>query len=494
MCLSVQPPLGKLTFWFFGKLMGYDPSKCEYVDLNRPYGPECKYYLLRGVAASFSTLTLPLMFYCARNFGSSVKFAFLAAMLVCFDMLNLGEGRLILMDSQLIFWLMATLYAGQEWWRRLNAHELWLAANNAKGALPPSALSSALRPLPQPQRLTLIQRYLWAVVVGICCGNAINVKMTGLVTPAVIALESFWGIWFLLKPIGFLELLTTLASSILTYSAWFGVSFWLFVNSGPNKVEQEFMTPLFQATLVNSDNYDPTGNALREWRAKEGFWWTMITHNARMIKHNANILAPHPWQTTWYEWVLNLRGVAYYGKDEAHRYHTQVYLLGNPAVIWSVLAAIILSLITLVIYVRYRSSFGAGARVHSFAKHATFCLLAYLLNLLPYFGVARSTFIYHYSEFLLRAWPATCCRSVPHQRFVVTPRSCFAFAVPALVYAQLVTPRFVETLLPTSWHGAAVKLYLLGVLAMFLYHSAWLYAYPILPEAHDRRRWLPRWN
>jgi dolichyl-phosphate-mannose--protein O-mannosyl transferase len=381
--------------------MGYDPSKCEFIDLNRPYGPECKYHLLRGVAASFSTLTMPIMFYCARNFGASVKFAFLASMLVCFDMLNLGEGRLILMDSQLIFWLMATLLIGQEWWRRLNAHELWLAINNKAGGAATSVVSSfssALRPLPAHQRLTLVQRYLWAVAVGICCGNAINVKMTGLVTPAMIALESFWGIWFLLKPIGFLELLITLGSAILTYSAWFGVSFWLFVNSGPNKVEQEFMTPLFQATLVNSDNYDPTGNALREWRAKEGFWWTMITHNARMIKHNANILAPHPWQTTWYEWVLNLRGVAYYGKDEAHRYHTQVYLLGNPAVIWSVLAAIVLSVVTLIVYVRYRASFSAGAGVHSFAKHATFCLLAYLLNLLPYFGVARSTFIYHYSK------------------------------------------------------------------------------------------------
>lgn len=36
----------------------------------------------------------------------------------------------------------------------------------------------------------------------------------------------------------------------------------------------------------------------------------MITHNARMIKHNANILAPHPWQSTWWEWLIDARGVS----------------------------------------------------------------------------------------------------------------------------------------------------------------------------------------
>lgn len=61
---------------------------------------------------------------------------------------------------------------------------------------------------------------------------------------------------------------------------------------------------------MGSDNYDPTGRALADYRSTEGFWWTMISHNARMIKHNANILAPHPWQSTWWEWLIDARGVS----------------------------------------------------------------------------------------------------------------------------------------------------------------------------------------
>ena len=42
----------------------------------------------------------------------------------------------------------------------------------------------------------------------------------GLVTPALIALESFWGIFFLRRSVRFPELLGVLASAFFTYSFW----------------------------------------------------------------------------------------------------------------------------------------------------------------------------------------------------------------------------------------------------------------------------------
>lgn len=252
---DIHPPLGKLTFWAAGKLLGYDASKCEFVDLNRPYGPECRYYILRSVAATFSTLTVLLMFYAARNFGCRVKGAAVAALLLVFDMVSVGEGRLILMDSQLIFWLLASLFVAQQWWKALNRSDEaaglvagGATAGRALGVLVQPAEAAAARRAAggtaASAPLTPQQRLLWCVAVGIACGNAINIKMTGLVTPAAIALESFFGAWFLHNPVPFHELLLVLLSAILTYSWWFAVSFWLFVNTGPNKVEQEFMTPL----------------------------------------------------------------------------------------------------------------------------------------------------------------------------------------------------------------------------------------------------------
>ena len=53
----------------------------------------------RATAAFFSTLTVPLMYYAARNWGGSVRGGILAALLLTFDMLAQIEGRLILVSG-----------------------------------------------------------------------------------------------------------------------------------------------------------------------------------------------------------------------------------------------------------------------------------------------------------------------------------------------------------------------------------------------------------
>ena len=441
---DIHPPLGKLTFWFFAKLTGYDATKCEFIDLNLPYAPECRYYILRAVSASFSTGAVALMFRAARGLGCSVLGAALAASLMIFDGLGIGEGRLILMDAQLSFWLLATLVAAQAWWARHNQDCAAAAAGVRAG------------------RLGGAERAAWCVAIGVLCGCAIGVKMTGLVTPALVALESYLAIWTLRRPIAFRELIAVLFVSLLTYAAWFAVSFNLMTHTSELHMEEEFMTPLFQATIIGSKTHDTSGRALSDWRWQEGFWWTTVTHNARMIKHNANILAPHPWQTTWWEWVWCLRGLAYYGHDFPIAYHANVYLLGNPAVIWPAIAAVLTAAVICIVYLRYRARTPAGDDLHKFAGQAAFCLLGYFLNLLPYLGVARSTFVYHY--------------------------------MPALAFAQILTARVFETLTPVRYRGVVFRLALLAVVATFVYFSPWIYAFPLQPEAHVRRRWLPRWD
>jgi dolichyl-phosphate-mannose--protein O-mannosyl transferase len=188
----------------------------------------------------------------------------------------------------------------------------------------------------------------------------------------------------------------------------------------------------------------------------------MITHNARMIKHNANILAPHPWQTTWWEWVFCLRGLAYYGRDEPHGYHANVYLLGNPVIIWAAVAAVAAAVVICIVYLRYRRAAHPAADVHAFAGQASFCLLGYALNLLPYLGVARSTFVYHY--------------------------------MPALAFATILVARVYEQLTPLAYRAAVFKALVAAAAAVFVHFAPWVYALPVLPEAHDRRRWLPRWT
>ena len=343
---------------------------------------------------------------------------------------------------------------------------IWVLARTVSFLQPvllPFAIAGVLAYLLEPVVGWLCKRKIKRIIaVGIVFANAISLKMTGLATPALVAVESFFGLWFLLHAVPFTELLLVLVSSICCYVWWFAVAFTIMIRSGPNKVEQEFMTPLFQATLIGSDNYDPSGRALAEWRATEGLWWTTITHNARMIKHNANILEPHHWQSAWWEWIADLRGVAYYGADHAHGYATHVYLIGNHVVLWATAAAIVLAITIAAVYLRYKSLLAVTHPLHTYARQVSFCIAVYVLNLLPYVGVARSTFIYHY--------------------------------LPALVYGQIIFGRLLDLVVPRRWRGMAVAVCLVPMVAAYLFLSPWIYALPLQTEAHDRRRIMPRWN
>lgn len=126
------------------------------------------------------------------------------------------------------------------------------------------------------------------------------------------------------------------------------------------------------------------------------------------------------------------------------------------------LAAVLLSVVILTFYARYKRHLAPGSDVHAFARQATFCLVAYAMNLAPYLGVARSTFLYHY--------------------------------MPALAYGQILLSRLIEVALPPAWRGRVQVALLLVVVAVYLHFAPWIYALPMTNEAHDRRRWMPRWN
>jgi dolichyl-phosphate-mannose--protein O-mannosyl transferase len=343
------------------------------------------------------------------------------------------------------------------------------AASGPSSSEPPSffaaaaaaAASLALSTSTSPSLLTERERTMWCVVVGVVCGNAFSVKMTGLVTPFLIAVESFFAIFFLKRGAPFLDLIKILVVAFLTYALWFAVHFALLTRHGDG--DEEFTTPQFQSTLLESKLYDPTAR----W---EGFWWTFYTLNRRMIVHNANILAPHPWMSSWWEWVLNLRGVSYYGKDRSNTYTNAVYLIGNHALHYAVLAGLAVFLACGGMYLRLRTqvvSVAASASsdlapVRAFFAQGVYLLLGYGLNLLPYLGVARSTFIYHY--------------------------------MPALLYAELLLARTVEHVAGRAYTPAAVKAVLLVVGLVWLHYTPWIYGFALTNDGHARRRWMPRWD
>lgn len=356
-----SPNLGKLTFWAVGKAVGYRAEVCNYTKIDDEYAPDCKFIWLRGTAAFFSSLTAPIMYSITRNFGGGARAGILAASLFIFDGLNSEEGRLVLTDSQLIFWLAACLLVGQWWMRRWNSHvealeehearEARLAARlrnrsggsgsivAAKGEYgssdgsgssseDPQASSAAIARAdvaelaPQqvdileaqleadPRFMTLPVRLAWMLLVGVACGNAVSVKYTGLATPAFLGMEAIFAFFVMKRAYPFPDLLGILGVGVTVFTFYFWAHFQLLPYTGDGDV---FMFHEFQRTLIGNPHYDP-------YAPKPSFWWSYTYLVKDMIVSNANILEPHAWESVWWEWILNLRGVLYYSVDQGHTY------------------------------------------------------------------------------------------------------------------------------------------------------------------------------
>jgi dolichyl-phosphate-mannose--protein O-mannosyl transferase len=569
---DIHPPLGKLTLWAVGQLVGLNqpnpstrpfmslPTDCNYEHISEEFVPGCKYVYLRAVAATVSTLTVVMMYFISRNWGATVWGGILASGLLLFDMLSNIQGRLVLLDVQLSFWCTASLLLAQCWWVRLNSHydaedkedendELGngigesetstrrfvntdtisdasepvfeqngtpaqaplsssaavsggglRSSTSLSGSATNAAYSKLASYLPifmpgirksPPCEMSLTERTAWCLALGFFCANSFSIKMTGAVTPLMIAVESFFGIMFLKRGAMFLDLLSVLCSGVFTYMFWFACHFAILTRHGDG--DEEFMSEQFQSTLLESKFYNPSAR----W---EGFLYTFYELNKRMIVHNANILAPHPWMSSWWEWVLNLRGVAYYGKDLPFTYTAAVYLIGNHAVHMLVIAGFVLFFVLIGLHLRVRpfaerlmalgklhgeaflSTEGmlaspiATARspimslsstdptirsLNLFFASGAFCVAAYCINLIPYLGVARSTFIYHY--------------------------------MPALIYGELLLARVIEHIAGKHTPVAA-RVVLLVVGLVWLHYTPWIYGFPLTNDGHARRRWNPRWD
>lgn len=238
------------------------------------YGPECEYWKLRVIVALFSVAACVLMYPIARRLGASPFGATLAVVLEATCLIHSVEGRLVLLNTQLIFWLNLTLYGGLRWFARAND----VTKDN--------------------RELSLRERLSWAVGVGFLSGNAFCVKHTGLATPGIVGVEAALGIFYLKKPLYLLDLVVFLVSMGATYTLYFIIHLGR-INSAHLTLhqEEEFMSPEYQALLPGSKTYDAT-------RVRtEGFWHTFVTLNKRMVVHSNAITQPHSWGTRPFDWL-----------------------------------------------------------------------------------------------------------------------------------------------------------------------------------------------
>lgn len=361
----------------------------------------------------------------SRNLSISRASSILATSSVLFDFLGLIEGRLILMDSQLLFFCQVAL---------LCALQLWKTE-------PRSA-----------------KRWIWLTLTGLSAGAALSIKHTALATPGVIAVVSFFGLHFLKTPLTLVECLYAGSCGLALYASTFYFMFNLLWKTG-GKYDR-FMPPHFRRTLIGAAEYDPAAKRVSFLRL---FWYL----NRRMVQSNANIKKRHTWESDWYHWIVNWRGVLYFLHKEARNnttIRTQVYLLGNPVIIYLTLLCVVSFMMLLVLYARYRDHVQKRKmyrKLEQIGYNGAFLLSGWLCNLLPYILVDRAAFIYHY--------------------------------IPGLFYGQLLAGLMLD-MVPHSVRIYLVMMLIVCMFSSFIYWSPWIYAVPLPNELHVERRWLPKWT
>ncbi len=400
---DIHPPLGKLLISGMGYLAGFKPG-FSFAEIGQKF-PDNIYLWLRLLPTMAGVLLPLVIFFLVLRLGLSRIAAFTAAMLVVFENALLVQSRFILLDSFLLLFGFSALLAYFKY-----------AQEN---------------------------KILYLFLSGVLAALSLSVKWTGATFLVLIIILE---IIRLVKERNGLFLLKNLTAMIIlplaVYFSIFAIHLGLLTKSGPGDA---FMSLGFQKTLagstVNAGEYKPLGLMTK-----------FAELNLKMYGANTNLTAGHPYSSKWYTWPFMARPIYYWHENSLGTagQESRIYLLGNPIIWWASTAAIIYSLFALARDVITRKP-----------KNKTLAFLggAFLFNLLPFIGITRAMFLYHYMIGLI-------------------------FAIMALVYLIDKQPsknKVFAALLVVSFFT-------------FLFFSPLTYGLPMTNSVYHLRAWFPSWQ
>lgn len=407
---DTHPPLGKLLLAAYARLIGLSSA-----DLlgGTAVG-------MRVLPAVCGALLVPLVWGLLRRLEVSRPFAFLGAFLVLADNALLVESRFILMDSMLMLFGLGAVY-------------LYLVARSAEGTM----------------------RWLWVSLAALAGGAAASVKWTGLTALALVAAMWVWDArlrtgreWR--RRLG--EAAILLLVPAVLYAATFAVHFRLLPKTGDGDA---FMTPAFRSTLLGSPSYDP--------QTRVSFASAFSEVNAEMLHSSQRMTATHPYASRWYTWPLEVRPIYFWmGETLPDGAQGHIYLIGNPAIWWGVIPAILVGLGVLL---------GAHRKLGDASRFAlVLTAAAYVMNFVPFAPISRPLFLYHYF---------------------------FSF-VYSVMFAMILWDAIVREGLPKAPSGRTVAVGIASVALVVLIGWTFFlpvtYGMPVAPQALATRMWLPSWR
>jgi dolichyl-phosphate-mannose--protein O-mannosyl transferase len=294
----------------------------------------------------FGVLMVPLLYAFARALFGSNRWALFAAAVFAFDFMRFVQTRLATIDTYVTFFAVAMYFCMFLYAREVNIYTA------AKKAYQGNFLRRS-RPI--------------LAVCGVMMGLAVASKWQGIYAALGLPVLFFPALYRLYCT----EPRYAKTLSRYTFMACFG----FFV-----------AVPL----LIYALSYIPFILAHSEGGISAA--WQNQRH---MYDYHAHLVAEHDFASDWWSWPLLVRPLWLYVNRISPEINAGMSTLGNPAIWWFGLAAAG----TAIVYA------AKGIKSYAMAKNSparwewyvvVFLLVAYAAQYLPWVGITRLTFIYHY--------------------------------------------------------------------------------------------------
>jgi len=194
--------------------------------------------------------------------------------------------------------------------------------------------------------------------------------------------------------------------------------------------------------------YIPFNNGYPTREFNTGLVARMFDNQSYMYDYHSQLVATHPYESTWYQWPVMTRPILYYVENVSDTLRSGISSFGNPFVWWAGIPAFI--------YMLYLS-------VCKIDRNAMFLAIGYLAQYIPWMFVSRCTFIYHYFP------------SVP-------------FVVMMIGYSIYTLTRN-----KAKWTKIPVAVYVIAVIALFVAFYPVLSGFPATNEYANYLKWFDDW-
>ncbi|MDL2300535.1 phospholipid carrier-dependent glycosyltransferase [Clostridiaceae bacterium OttesenSCG-928-D20] len=316
-----HPPLGKIFIGIGVRLFGMNPFGWRFIGT------------LMGI------LMLPLLYVFLKNLFGSTALSVCGTLLLSSDFMHLVQTRIATIDSYAVFFIMGMYFFMYR----------YVTSPREDGLEVPK-------------------------------GRLFNLFMSGI----------FFGVGAASK---WTVIYGVLGLALIWFIHWFSRGRDLIACGRKEQFRDEIYTEVFLSVFafiiipvcIYYASYYPYGKANGLSGASmfidkeyfEIFW----KNQKFMLTYHVGIESTHPYSSSWYQWIFNIRPILYYLRYPTSESRAIILAFLNPLISWMGLVAMV--------------NMGVLAFKRSDRK-ALFILIGYLSQLLPWLLVPRLTFAYHY--------------------------------------------------------------------------------------------------